>query len=131
MSKIIALLIAVFILTTFFDKTKLIATNIPVFANVQHKVNIYYNNDGNDDKNKSCNNLEPQFNYKTQGLTVTFFDKSKGTYQEIVWDFGDGNISKEIHPVHTYLAEGTYKFTQTIISEEGCSKTFSGEVYVK
>ncbi|MGB1205646.1 MAG: PKD domain-containing protein [Chitinophagales bacterium] len=75
--------------------------------------------------------LFPKFNYKTNGLTVFFIDKSKGLYKEILWDFGDGNSSIEENPMHTYSERGTYKFTQTIISEEGCSKSFLGEVYVK
>ena len=80
--------------------------------------------------NENCD-LKPQFNYKKTGLTVVFSDKSKGIYENIIWDFGDGNSSKEFHPTHTYSESGTYTFKQTITSSEGCSKTFLGEIYIK
>ena len=92
------------------------------------KGNMKFIAGGGDDKN--CE-LKPQFNYKKTGLTVAFSDKSKGDYQKIVWEFGDGNISQEAHPTHTYSVIGTYTFKQTIISKEGCSKSFLGEIYVK
>lgn len=56
------------------------------------------------------------------------FDKLSGvldaTYQ-IVWDFGDGNSSSEIAPIHTY-SEGNFDIALSITTQGGC--TFK-EVY--
>ncbi len=47
-------------------------------------------------------------------LTVAFTDASTGTYQRIVWNFGDGYVSSEKNPIHTYTKPGNYTVTQTI-----------------
>jgi len=47
----------------------------------------------------------------TQGRTpqtVQFLDQSTGTITSWSWDFGDGDISQEQHPTHTYNAPGAY-----------------------
>jgi PKD repeat protein len=41
-------------------------------------------------------------------LTVGFTDKSKGSITSWEWDFGDGQSSKEQHPVHTYTTAGNF-----------------------
>lgn len=46
-------------------------------------------------------------------LTVAFTDTSTGSPSWWKWDFGDGNISTEQHPTHTYAAPGTYEVTLT------------------
>ncbi|MEM6319105.1 MAG: PKD domain-containing protein, partial [Bacteroidota bacterium] len=39
---------------------------------------------------------------------------------EVLWDFGDGNTSNEINPIHTYDAPGTYSVSLSIESPIGC-----------
>lgn len=39
------------------------------------------------------------------------------------WDFGDGNTSGDIEPVHYYRKPGTYNITLTAWSEEACYDT--------
>lgn len=41
---------------------------------------------------------------------VQFQNESSGA-SDVSWDFGDGNISDEANPEHTYLEEGTYTVT--------------------
>ncbi|MFK7772809.1 MAG: S8 family serine peptidase [Saprospiraceae bacterium] len=47
------------------------------------------------------------------------------------WDFGDGMTSEEEHPVHTFIENGTYTITLTVISETCNSNViYSEEVVV-
>jgi streptogramin lyase len=49
----------------------------------------------------------------TVPLEVTFTNTSTGTLTASLWDFGDGMISTEISPTHTYQAAGVYSVTLT------------------
>ncbi len=74
--------------------------------------------------------LAPKFAYSTKGKTLVLKNQSKGDYLSVEWNMGDGTISKEIHPKHTYSKPGMYSFSLTIANEEGCSETFEGKVYI-
>jgi len=52
--------------------------------------------------------------WQQQPLIVQFFDASTGFCSSRSWDFGDGTISNEINPVHTYGAFGTYSVQLTV-----------------
>ena len=62
-------------------------------------------------------------------LAVTFTDTSTGSPGWWRWDFGDGNISTEQHPTHTYAAPGTYEVTLTAYTIYG-EDTYSATVEV-
>lgn len=47
------------------------------------------------------------FDYSIDDLTVSFQNQSQQSFQ-FFWDFGDGNISSELNPVHTYALAGNY-----------------------
>ncbi|PAV14425.1 cell surface protein [Methanosarcina spelaei] len=51
-------------------------------------------------------------------LTVSFRDTSFNA-NKFFWDFGDGNTSTEINPVHTYITAGNYTVTLTAKNENG------------
>lgn len=54
---------------------------------------------------------------KTSGfvpLNVKFADKSTGKPSSWAWDFGDGDISSDQHPAHTYKSAGIFSVTLTI-----------------
>jgi len=51
------------------------------------------------------------------GLELEFLNGSLDA-DEFFWDFGDGNISTEMHPIHTYSDFGTY--TILLIAENSC-----------
>lgn len=73
-----------------------------------------------------CKKDEPEdqpvalFSFSQNELTVTFTNSSQNA-QSYVWDFGDGQTSKEKNPVHAYSKAGTYKvqLTATNITKTG------------
>ncbi len=74
-------------------------------------------------------------------LTIDFTDQSINDPTDWQWDFGDGNMSTETNPSHTYNSEGSFTViltvtnsygsdTETIancinVSENGCSGIFT------
>ncbi|AKB55343.1 cell surface protein [Methanosarcina barkeri MS] len=60
----------------------------------------------------------------TAPLTVQFTDLSENA-EEWNWDFGDGAISTEQNPVHTYTATGKYTATLEVSNVNGTNSTFS------
>jgi PKD repeat protein len=46
------------------------------------------------------------------------------------WDFGDGNISSEEDPVHSYTQIGSYQVSLTVVDDDGLSDSYSSEVIV-
>ena len=63
-------------------------------------------------------------------LTVAFTDTSHGTYDRVVWNFGDKFISTEQNPIHTYTAPGNYTVILTI-SGSGDTSSASQVIEVK
>lgn len=49
----------------------------------------------------------------TPGVPVTFTDVSTSEPTAWIWSFGDGGMSSERNPTHTYTAPGTYAVTLT------------------
>ncbi len=49
----------------------------------------------------------------------SFYDS--GNIQSVNWDFGDGNGSTAINPIHTYVAAGCFFPTLTIVTTDGCT----------
>lgn len=59
-------------------------------------------------------------------LTVKFSDNSNpvsGTIAGVIWDFGDGEISKELNPSHVYRFSDTFNVALTVSNSYGCKKT--------
>jgi PKD repeat protein len=50
---------------------------------------------------------------------VNFIDQSSGNITGWLWDFGDGAISTERNPIHTYAIPGTYTVTLTVTGPDG------------
>ncbi|MEZ4925721.1 MAG: T9SS-dependent M36 family metallopeptidase [Saprospiraceae bacterium] len=51
--------------------------------------------------------------------TFHFFDSSQNIVHEWLWDFGDGQTSTDINPVHTYAQEGSYTVTLMVTNNIG------------
>ncbi len=57
---------------------------------------------------------------------VRFFDRSTVEAGQIVawrWDFGDGTTSTERNPTHRFPADGTYRVTLTVTSDQGVQES--------
>jgi gliding motility-associated-like protein len=48
-----------------------------------------------------------------------------------VWRFGDGELAKELAPVHEYLNDGIYTVEADVTDNNGCVKTISREVEIR
>jgi len=55
---------------------------------------------------------EPDFTYTSNYLEVSF-NNSSADAESYYWNFGDGNSSVEMNPVHLYQAEGEYLVSLT------------------
>lgn len=78
-------------------------------------------------------NPTADFSYAAQGLTVTFTDQSSDADSEIAghrWDFGDGQISSEQNPVHTYSAADTYTVRLTVQDDQGLTGSKTEKIVV-
>ena len=51
---------------------------------------------------------------------IQFTSTATGDYISMIWDFGDGSISSELNPVHTYINPKEYVVTQTVTYPFGC-----------
>ena len=73
----------------------------------------------------------------TQGcppFTAHFTDKSKssaGTISDWLWDFGEGIVSKEKNPSHTYSLPNIYTVSLTASNSMGCKQTYVWQKYVQ
>ena len=66
-------------------------------------------------------------------LDVHFTDNSvpgSGTIAAWKWDFGDGTLSNEKNPVHTYTAAGSFKVVLRVTNSKGCSKEITRSSYI-
>jgi PKD repeat protein len=52
-------------------------------------------------------------------LTVAFSDASTGAITSRSWNFGDGEISTDRNPIHTFTAPGTYTVSLTLTGPGG------------
>ncbi|MBC7935118.1 MAG: PKD domain-containing protein [Rhizobacter sp.] len=74
-------------------------------------------------------NFEVNFNCD-QPYVRNFTDRSIGA-DEWSWNFGDGNTSTLVSPVHTYATPGTYTVQLTVRNlQTGCSHTKTGQVII-
>jgi len=68
----------------------------------------------------SAFSIVPNFSSQlTNGTTVLFTDISDAPSDSVdqwIWDFGDGNISYEQNPVHTYASMGYFNVTLVLVS---------------
>jgi gliding motility-associated-like protein len=60
-------------------------------------------------------------------LEVSFRDSTQSTSSSLtyLWDFGDGNVSNDINPVHQYLSPGIYTVKLLVTAANGCMRDSS------
>jgi PKD repeat protein len=58
-------------------------------------------------------------------LTLTITDVAQGNGWSYLWDFGDGNTSSAMLPVHTYAAPGNYLVELTV--QNNCSRAVAAQ----
>jgi gliding motility-associated-like protein len=54
---------------------------------------------------------------------IQFTNTATADYISTSWDFGDGSVSSEENPLHSYVKEGSYVVTQTVTYPFGCIYT--------
>lgn len=87
-------------------------------------------------KNLVVNPLpEPDFTVSevcvpTGKAQFTATNKNTVAISSWLWDFGDGNISNQQNPLHTYTRGGAYNVKLTATSAAGCPVTITKEVLV-
>lgn len=66
-------------------------------------------------------------------LNVNFADQSlagAGTITSWEWDFGDGTISNEQNPAHTYTLAGSFRVILKVTNSNGCVQVASKSSYI-
>jgi len=80
------------------------------------------------------NSCEAMFVYYPDDINykkINFLNISTGNFTSSIWDFGDGNISYEENPLHTYELDGEYVVSLTIQdSVNGCESSIGQIVIV-
>jgi PKD repeat protein len=66
----------------------------------------------------------------TAGQPVQFTDQSSGTISTWLWNFGDGQSSREQNPLHTYASAGVYTVTLTVYAKDELSSRSETTVVV-
>ena len=75
--------------------------------------------------------LNASFGYmqdSTNFFTIYFFDTSIGNPVDWMWEFGDGTMSNEQNPVHSFNGPGTYVVCLTIMDAAGQASTYCEEI---
>lgn len=63
------------------------------------------------------------FGFLQNNLTYTFSDSSLNSPDAWQWDFGDGNSSTLMNPIHTYANPGTYQICLAVSNSAGTDST--------
>jgi len=75
---------------------------------------------------------EARFNYQQQNrnsLIFEFANISEGIIDDYYWNFGDGNSSTEVNPIHEYAQPNVYNVTLTI-NGQNCTDAVARQVTV-
>ncbi|MNS19339.1 Protease 1 precursor [compost metagenome] len=69
-------------------------------------------------------NLHAAFSHASSGLSITF-NSNVANATQVLWDFGDGQSSTTLNPVHVYSNPGTYTVSLTASGVNGCTEQVS------
>jgi PKD repeat protein len=62
--------------------------------------------------------FKPSVRSACEGSAVEFNLFTEGNDGNYLWNFGDGNFSNEVNPVHTYMKQGVYDITLSVTGKE-------------
>jgi hypothetical protein len=81
----------------------------------------------------NCDDIpEPKFtSINTSGNTFSFTYTGSTPFTNITWDFGDGNISTQTNPTHSFAKDGNYPVTVTVTNDCGDNTHGSNQVALK
>ncbi|AEW00739.1 hypothetical protein A4D02_12335 [Niastella koreensis] len=65
------------------------------------------------------------------GKPVSFTNSSTGDNLQYTWDFGDGNTTNQLSPVHQYTQDGLYTVNLLIADPVGCRDSVKRVEYIK
>jgi PKD repeat protein len=65
------------------------------------------------------------------GQPIRFQDRSSGEIRDWFWRFGDGSTSRDLYPLHTYAAPGTYNVILQVTDRCGTQATHAEDVEVR
>lgn len=71
-----------------------------------------------------------KFTFSHRGFGRYAFTPDSESLQAYEWDFGDGNTSTDISPVHKYASEGDYDVTLTTTNNNSCSAETTNQISV-
>ena len=74
-----------------------------------------------------------EFANNCTGVAVAFIDNSTTFFDALVnwhWDFGDGDTSNEINPVHVFTTAGLFNVSLTVTNAVGCDSTITKQVEI-
>ena len=66
---------------------------------------------------------QADFLFSTSQLTAVFQNNSAGDIDSVLWDFGDGEMSSELNPVHAFAQPGTYTVALAVFGPCGMDVT--------
>lgn len=68
------------------------------------------------------------------GTPIIFLDNSTqgtGNITQWQWNFGDGRVSSQTSPIHTYRGKGVFTVSLEVIDVNGCSDIFTRPFHIK
>jgi len=79
----------------------------------------------------SSDDCEADFFSLSNDLTVSFTANPIGNIEKYLWNFGDGILSTDVNPVHTYNRAGIYQVCLSVVNDKGvsdisCKKVLAG-----
>lgn len=105
-----------------FESKNFILNNIPITNEYKYDLFIYKYN-----LNNQPNNIVLNFENTCLGNPTNF--SIDGNFDSVVWNFGDGTTSTEIHPNHQYNNAGTYNVT-ALITCNNETREFTKEITI-
>jgi gliding motility-associated-like protein len=69
-------------------------------------------------------------NNPTENLPTSFYNLTQNGFG-YVWQLGDGAISYDVHPTHTYANDGEYLITLIATDMNGCLDSITKPIYIQ